>query len=62
MKEVETFVKGVSEANKTALDTAKAAWEKETLKILRIRVVVMAVEEKKKKVVLQNMQLNVQNN
>ena len=31
MKEVETFVKGVSEANKTALDTAKAAWEKETL-------------------------------
>ena len=31
MKEVETFVKGVSEANKTALDTAKAAWEKEAL-------------------------------
>ena len=30
-KEVETFVKGVSEANKTALDTAKAAWEKEAL-------------------------------
>lgn len=31
MKEVETFVNGVSEANKTALDTAKAAWEKEAL-------------------------------
>ena len=31
MKEVGTFVKGVSEANKTALDTAKAAWEKEAL-------------------------------
>ena len=31
IKEVEAFVKGVSEANKTALDTAKAAWEKETL-------------------------------
>ena len=31
MKEVEAFVKGVSEANKTALDTAKAAWEKEAL-------------------------------
>lgn len=31
MKEVETFVKGVSEANKTALADAKAAWEKETL-------------------------------
>lgn len=31
MKEVEIFVKGVSEANKTALDTAKAAWEKEAL-------------------------------
>lgn len=31
VKEVETFVKGVSEANKTALDTAKAAWEKEAL-------------------------------
>ena len=31
MKEVETFVKGVSEVNKTALDTAKAAWEKEAL-------------------------------
>lgn len=31
MKEAETFVKGVSEANKTALETAKATWEKETL-------------------------------
>lgn len=31
MKEVETFVKGVSAENKTALDTAKAAWEKEAL-------------------------------
>ena len=31
MKEVETFVKGVSEANKTALETAKAAWGKEAL-------------------------------
>lgn len=31
MKEVTTFVKGVSEANKTALETAKATWEKETL-------------------------------
>lgn len=31
IKEAETFVKGVSEANKTALDTAKANWEKEVL-------------------------------
>ena len=31
LKEVETFVKGVSESNKTTLDTAKAAWEKEAL-------------------------------
>ena len=31
LKEVETFVNGVSEANKTTLDTAKAAWEKEAL-------------------------------
>lgn len=31
MKEAETFVKGVSEANKAALDTAKANWEKEVL-------------------------------
>ncbi len=31
LKEVETFVNGVSESNKTALDTAKAAWEKEAL-------------------------------
>ena len=31
MKEVETFVKGVSEANASALETAKANWEKETL-------------------------------
>lgn len=31
MKEAETFVKGVSEANKAALETAKATWEKETL-------------------------------
>ena len=31
LKEVETFVKGVSESNKAILDTAKAAWEKEAL-------------------------------
>lgn len=31
MKEAESFVKEVSEANKTALDTAKANWEKEVL-------------------------------
>ena len=31
MKEAESFVKGVSEVNKTVLDTAKAAWEKEAL-------------------------------
>lgn len=30
-KEAETFVKEVSEANKSALDTAKANWEKEVL-------------------------------
>ena len=30
-KKVEAFVNGVSESNKTALDTAKAAWEKEAL-------------------------------
>lgn len=30
-KEAEAFVNGISAANKTALDTAKAAWEKETL-------------------------------
>lgn len=31
MKEVETFVKGVSEANASALETAKADWEKQIL-------------------------------
>lgn len=31
MKEAESFVNGVSEANKTALETAKAAWEKAAL-------------------------------
>lgn len=31
MKEVKTFVNGISEANKSTLDTAKAAWEKEAL-------------------------------
>lgn len=31
MKEVKTFVNGISEANKLTLDTAKAAWEKEAL-------------------------------
>lgn len=31
LKEAESYVKGVSEANKVALDTAKAAWEKEAL-------------------------------
>lgn len=30
-KKVEAFVNGVSESNKTALDTAKAAWEKDAL-------------------------------
>lgn len=31
LKEAQTFVDGISEVNKTALDTAKAAWEKEIL-------------------------------
>lgn len=31
LKEAQTFVDGISEANKSALDTAKAAWEKEAL-------------------------------
>lgn len=31
LKEAQTFVDGVSNENKTALETAKAAWEKETL-------------------------------
>lgn len=31
MKEVKTFVNGISEANKSTLDAAKAAWEKEAL-------------------------------
>ena len=31
LKEAQTFVNGVSEVNKTVLDTAKAAWEKEAL-------------------------------
>lgn len=31
LKEAKTFVDGISEVNKTALDTAKAAWEKEAL-------------------------------
>ena len=31
LKEAQTFVDGISEVNKTTLDTAKAAWEKETL-------------------------------
>lgn len=31
MKEAESFVRGVSEANKTALETAKATWEKDVL-------------------------------
>ena len=31
MKEVKTFVDGISEVNKSTLDTAKAAWEKEAL-------------------------------
>lgn len=30
-EKVKTFVKGVSESNATALETAKATWEKETL-------------------------------
>ncbi len=32
MNEVKAFVDGISAANKTALETAKAAWEEETLK------------------------------
>lgn len=31
LKEAQTFVDGISEANKSTLDTAKAAWEKEAL-------------------------------
>lgn len=31
LKEAQTFVDGISAENKNALDTAKAAWEKETL-------------------------------
>lgn len=31
LKEAQTFVDGISEVNKTTLDTAKAAWEKEVL-------------------------------
>ncbi len=31
LKEAQTFVDGISAENKTALDTAKAAWEKEAL-------------------------------
>lgn len=31
LKEAQTFVDGISEVNKTILDTAKAAWEKEAL-------------------------------
>lgn len=31
LKEAQNFVDGISEANKSALDTAKAAWEKEAL-------------------------------
>lgn len=31
LKEAHTFVDGISEANKSMLDTAKAAWEKEAL-------------------------------
>lgn len=31
LKEAQTFVDGISEVNKSALDTAKAAWEKEAL-------------------------------
>ena len=31
LKEAQTFVDGISEINKTTLDTAKAAWEKEAL-------------------------------
>lgn len=31
MKEVKTFVNGISEANKTALDNAKSEWEKSVL-------------------------------
>ena len=31
LKEAQTFVDGISEANKSILDTAKAAWEKEAL-------------------------------
>ena len=31
LKEAQTFVDGISEVNKSTLDTAKAAWEKETL-------------------------------
>jgi DNA repair ATPase RecN len=32
LKEAQTFVDGISEVNKSTLDTAKAAWEKEALK------------------------------
>lgn len=31
LKEAQTFVNGISEVNKSTLDTAKAAWEKEAL-------------------------------
>ena len=31
LKEAQTFVDGISEVNKSTLDTAKAAWEKEAL-------------------------------
>ena len=31
LKEAQAFVDGISEVNKTTLDTAKAAWEKEVL-------------------------------
>ena len=31
LKEAQSFVDGISEVNKTALETAKATWEKETL-------------------------------
>lgn len=53
-----SFVNGISTENKTALDTAKAAWREKSSKKRRIRVAKLAVAKRKKRVKQKNISKN----
>lgn len=60
LKEAQAFVDGISTENKTALDTAKAAWEKEVLEKHQIRVAELVTAKQKRRVKHPNTQKRTQ--